>query len=183
MKKRILICEFHQETNTFNPIITDTDRFNGGGTFEGEEVFAGRMARRCAVRGGVDAIRARGGEVIPTIFMTSGSGGRVSAKAVNHFCQRLESYLQTEQIYGVYLALHGATCSEIDDDTCGNIVERVRKLVGDKAITASFDLHANITEKMLKNADIICGYNTYPHNDFYETGYRAAAFCMDLLEG
>ena len=183
MKKRILICEFHQETNTFNPIITDTDRFNGGGAFEGEEVFAGRMARRCAVRGGVDAIRARGGEVIPTIFMTSGSGGRVSAKAVKHFCQRLESYLQTEQIDGVYLALHGATCSEIDDDTCGNIVERVRKLVGDKPITASFDLHANITEKMLKNADIICGYNTYPHNDFYETGYRAAAFCMDLLEG
>lgn len=181
MKKRILLCEFHQETNTFNPLVWETDRF--GAAFEGQAVFESRMQRRCAVHGGADAVTEYGGEVIPAIFMSSGSGGRVADAAMAHFCERMTSYIKENTFDGIYASLHGATCTESEEDACGVIVERLRQLAGDKPIVASFDLHANITQKMLRNADIICGYNTYPHNDFYETGYRAASLCMQMLEG
>lgn len=182
-KKRILICEFHQETNTFNPIVTPAERFNSGLEFEGERIFRGRMAQRSSVHGAVDAILDSGADVIPAVFMSASSGGRVADAVLTQFCQRMEAYAQTEAFDGIYVALHGATCTESNDDACGTVLEHLRSLAGERPIAASFDLHANITEKMLISTDIICGYQTYPHCDHYETGYRAAALCMKKLAG
>ncbi len=184
MKKRILICEFHQESNTFNPIVNGIGRFNAGDALEGEGVFQMRMASRSTIHGAVDAIREAGGEVYPTVFMHSGSGGRVSDEAFGYFCQRVEEYIRKDGDFdAVYAELHGATCTESLDDACGEILERLRNWVGNKPITVSCDLHAKITQKMLDNADFICGYQTYPHIDLYETGYRAAKLCLAMLEG
>ena len=84
----------------------------------------------------------------------------------------------------VCASLHGATCTDSDEDACGEFIAWLRELVGDDVvIAASFDLHANITEAMLKNVDVISGYQTYPHVDYYETGYRAAKLCMCKLQG
>ena len=70
MNKRILVCEYHQETDTFNPIVSRASCFNEGGAFEGEELFKLRLASKNAVSGGVDAIRAAGGEAVFTISST-----------------------------------------------------------------------------------------------------------------
>ena len=182
MKKRILICGFHQETNTFNPFVNEIQRFNAGDVFEGERIFARWTKGNTTIHGAVDAIAEAGGEVIPTIFMHSGSGGRVADEALNHFCERLRYYIETVgEFDGVYAELHGATCTQSEDDACGYILELIRSLVGNKPVTASCDLHAKITQKMLRNADCISGYQTYPHVDFYQTGYRAAKRCIELL--
>lgn len=182
MKKRILICEFHQETDTFNPVVCRAPMFNAGGAFEGQKVFEDALSIRCAVHGGADAIAAAGGEAIPTIFMTANSGGRVDDALLREMKERMEYYVQAAGEYdGIFAALHGATCTETCDDACGELLAHLRKLAGDKPIAASFDLHANITEQVLKNADVVCGYQTYPHLDFYEVGYRAAALLMEKL--
>ena len=184
LRKRVLVCEFHQESNTFNPIVNGIDRFNAGDALEGEGIFQMRMASRSTIHGAVDAIREAGGEVYPTVLMRSGSGGRVSDEAFGYFCQRVEEYIRKDGDFdAVYAELHGATCTESLDDACGEILERLRNWVGDKPIVVSCDLHAKITEKMLRNADTISGYQTYPHIDLYETGYRAAKLCLQLLDG
>ena len=183
-KKRIIVCEFHQETNTFNPVINPLNRFNAGDVFEGEEIFAKRMQASSAVHGGVDAITEAGGEVIPTVFMDSVSLGRVVDEAFELMKARMQYYIETVgEFDGVYAALHGATCTVSLDDTCGEFLKFLRRLVGDKPIAVSCDLHGKITDTMLENADFICGYQTYPHVDFYETGYRAAKLCMEKLAG
>lgn len=183
MKKRILICAFHQESNTFNPIPWDIDRFGTNREFEGAARLEKSLNGKTAVHGGYTAITEAGGEVIPTVFLHAGSGGRVKDDVLQYLCERMEYYAQTEEFDGIYAALHGATCMATDDDGCGKLLEHLRKLAGDKPIAASFDLHAKITDKVLKNADIVCGYQTYPHIDFFETGYRAAKHLMGLLEG
>lgn len=181
---RVLICKFHQESNTFNPLINGTERFNAGDVFEGERIFDGQMRQKSTICGAVTAIREAGGEVIPSIFMHSGSGGPVSDASVEHFCQRIQYYLENSgEFDGVYAELHGATCSESCDDVCGLILQRIREKIGDKPLVASCDLHAKITRKMLDNADTISGYQTYPHVDLYQTGYRAGKLCMQLLAG
>ncbi len=183
MKKRILVCEFHQESNTFNPIVWDIDRFGTNREFEGAARLEKSLDGKSAVHGGYTAITEAGGEVVPTIFLHASSGGRVADEVVNHLCERMAYYCQNEAFDGIYAALHGATCTENEDDACGFFLEILRKLAGDKPIAASFDLHAKITDKILKNADIVCGYQTYPHIDFFETGYRAAKHLMGMLEG
>jgi len=183
MKKRILVCEFHQESNTFNPLVWDIDRFGTNREFDGEARMQKSLNGKSAVHGGVTAITEAGGEAVATAFLHASSGGRVSDDVLDFICQRMEYYCKTEAFDGIYAALHGATCTESQDDACGYLLEHLRKLAGDKPIAASFDLHAKITDKILKNADIVCGYQTYPHIDHFNTGYRAAKLLMELLEG
>lgn len=181
--KKILVFEFHQETNTFNPLTTPFLRFQPDGVFEGPACYERTLNNGGTVAGGVAAIEAAGGTVIPALFLHSSSGGPVEDAVFDHVCTRLKYYIDNEEFDGIYAALHGATCTESRDDACGDLLSYIRALVGDRVIAASFDLHANITEKVLRNADIICGYNTYPHVDLYQTGYRAAALCMERLSG
>ena len=152
-KKRILICEDHQESNTFNPIVSPLEKFAAAYGYEGDTVFNARMSTTSIIHGAVDAITAAGGEAIPTVFLTGGSSGRMSDKVFDLACERFRHYAQQAgEFDGVYCDLHGATCTVSEDDACGVFLHLLRELVGDKPIAASFDLHANITEKMLKNA-------------------------------
>ena len=183
MKKRVLICEFHQETNTFNPVLTSLERYHTGLGFEGETVFQDRMTRSCPIHGAVDAITEAGGEVIPTVFLYAHSGGKAEDNVLEYVCRRIGEYAEKESFDAIYADLHGATCAQSEDDACGALLAFLRSLAKDRPIAASFDLHANITEKVLENADIICGFQTYPHNDHYRTAYRAAKLCMDMLAG
>ena len=184
MTKRVLVCEFHQESNTFNPIPVPLALFTGNCCLEGQALYDVRKGEPCAVHGAIDAIEQAGGQVVPGISLSITSGGRLEDEVLALVMERTEHYLRgAGEIDGVYLSLHGATCTVSQDDACGAYLEFVRSLVGDKPIAASCDLHANVTERMLCNADYICGYQTYPHVDFYETGRRAAGLCMARLAG
>lgn len=184
-KKRILVCEFFQETDTFNPILTELESFQVFRAVEGQDAYDACTKSRCAAHGVIDGVEQNGGVVVPTVSLFTHAGGRVSNQVMDLFYDRMEHYLETSgKIDAVCASLHGATCSENDDDVCGSILTFLRKHVGEDAvIAASFDLHANITDKMLQQADIICGHQTYPHIDGYESGYRAASLCMQMLAG
>ena len=152
-KPRILVLEFHQETNTFNPIPAPFESFHPQRIFEGNDCFETRCKGHGCVQGGVDAIREMGGEVIPSVFMYAASGGRVKDEVFTHLCERVTHYIETAgELDGIYAALHGATCTKSIDDACGELLALLRRLVGDRVIAASFDLHANITENMMKHA-------------------------------
>lgn len=183
--KRIFFFEFRQESNTFNPVVAEPAHFNSGGAFEGEEQTKNRLNTRHSVQGAVHAIQAAGAEAIPSMFFRASSGGRVSDKVMQLLKEGIKRHLDAAgEIDGVYAALHGATCTESEDDACGAIIEYVRGLIGlEKPIAVSHDLHAKVTEKMLRNAQIVCGYHTYPHLDFYETGYRAGKLLMEKVAG
>jgi microcystin degradation protein MlrC len=76
---------------------------------------------------------------------------------------------------GVYLDLHGAMVTEHLDDGEGELLSRVRDIVGQRTpIVASLDLHANVTRAMIDNCEGLVAYRTYPHVDMAATGERAA---------
>lgn len=180
-KKRIFLFEFHQESNTFNPITAKLEDFYIGSVPEGREGYARMKTQTGMVRGMIDVLDADV-EVIPGVFLHAESGGRVQDSVFDYLWQKLEAALDAAgPVDGVCAALHGATCTESLDDACGELLTRLRKKVGNASIAAGFDLHANITEPVLAAADIICGYQTYPHTDFRETGRRAARLCLERL--
>ena len=81
----------------------------------------------------------------------------------------------------VYLDLHGAMVTEHLDDGEGEILARVRKVIGkDLPLVVSLDLHANVTPEMVEHADALIAYRTYPHVDMADTG-RACAKHLALL--
>ena len=84
----------------------------------------------------------------------------------------------------VYLDLHGAMVAEHLDDGEGELLARVRRVIGPHApLMASLDLHANVTQRMLETADALVAYRTYPHIDMAETGARTAFLLSRRLAG
>ena len=72
----------------------------------------------------------------------------------------------------VLLCLHGAQMSDQEDDCEGDLLERARSIVGEKAaIGCLLDLHANLSQRMLDAADLVISCREYPHVDY---GQRAA---------
>ncbi len=184
-KKRIFLFEFHQESNTFTPITAKLEDFYIGSVPEGPAGYKVMKAQTGMVRGMVDVLEESPDvEVVPGIFLHAESGGRVQDAVFDRLWASLEHSLDAAgPVDAVCAALHGATCTESLDDACGVLLTRLREKVGDAPIAAAFDLHANITGPVLAAANIICGYQTYPHTDFRETGRRAARLCLELLAG
>ena len=184
-KKRILICEIHQETDTFNPILYGVDAFAARRYAEGKEAYEICKKLPCSYNGMIEAVEEAGYEVIPSISLYGGSGGRITDEVMDLFKKSVKETLdKCGKVDGVCASLHGAMCAESYDDACGEVLSYIRSLVGDDVeIAASFDLHGNITSTMLSMANILCGYQSYPHVDFFETGYRAASLCVRRLRG
>lgn len=184
-KKRILICEFLHETNTFNPTLYTLDMFKAIRFAEGPEFYERATRTAEAVHGMIDVIEEMGGEVIPGISLLGWAGGRVSDDVLKLLFERTEYYIKNSgELDAVFVSCHGAVCTESEDDPTGLYLEHIRKLIGnDKIIAISCDLHANITKRMIKNVDIISGYICYPHTDIYETGCRAARLGMKKMNG
>lgn len=173
---KIAFCEFHQETNSFNPILTTLDGYKQGGLYEGEDIITHLKGKPKEADGMIRAIEEVGGEIVPILSMYSQSGGTVKQEVVDFFLGKVIPAIKAAMpLDGVFVGLHGATQSTGSDDVCGDILRAIRETVGpDCVIAASTDLHANVTEVMVRNADFISGYQTYPHSDFSNTGYRAA---------
>ncbi len=78
----------------------------------------------------------------------------------------------------VYLDMHGAMAVEGLDDAEADFISAVRRVVGTSClISASYDLHGNLSAAIMDQLDLLTAYRTAPHEDALET--RARAF--DLL--
>ncbi len=85
---------------------------------------------------------------------------------------------------GVYICAHGAAVTTADDDPEAALFEIVRAVVGpDVPVVATFDLHANVSDRMVDLIDAFIGYRTNPHLDMRERGAEAAAGLRELLAG
>jgi microcystin degradation protein MlrC len=85
---------------------------------------------------------------------------------------------------GVYVCAHGAAVTTAEDDPEGVLLELVRRIVGPEVpVVATFDLHANVSDRMVETIDAFIGYRTNPHLDMRERGAEAAAILRDLLAG
>ena len=79
----------------------------------------------------------------------------------------------------IMLDLHGAMVvkdSTLDGE--GTLLKKIREVAPSTPIAVSLDLHANVTADMVRNANIIVGYKTYPHIDMYETGVLAGKLLL-----
>lgn len=184
--KKVVLCEFRQESNSFNPVVTDRDAFamnhiTGGEAFM-EQIHRSKASAIYAMQ---QEMQKAGYETIPAYSMHAQSGGPVDQKVVTEFLENTLPVLRANlPVDCVLLSLHGATQGTECEDVCGLILSEVRAVVGDETvIAASCDMHANCTDLMLEKADFISGYLTYPHMDYYEVGSRAARMALRRLQG
>ena len=186
---RILIAGYQHETNTFAPSLADWAAFNTGESFpayvRGQAMVQQLTGLNLPVAGFMDAARREGWTLVPSVWAGATPSSYVTRDAFERISQALLEDVRValpQGLDGVYLDLHGAAVAEHADDSEGELLARVRALVGHSVpVVASLDLHANVTQRMLSQADALVSYRTYPHVDMADTGARAAMLMRERL--
>ncbi len=176
----IAVGGFQHETNTFAPSKADFAAFESGGGWP-ELCFGEAIAPRLAsanipATGAFDALHAAGHRTIGLAWAAASPSAQVTRDAYERIVGEMLTRLRAAgPVDGVYLDLHGAMVTEHLDDGEGELLARVRKVVGPGVpVIASLDLHANLTRAMMEFADGFVAYRTYPHIDMAAAGARAA---------
>jgi microcystin degradation protein MlrC len=185
---RIAVGGFQHETNTFAPSkATYADFLKPGawpGLTRGAALFDAIKGINIPVAGYVEAARQQGHDLLPLSWSNATPSAHVTEDAYERIvAQILDDLAQMKDLDGLYLDLHGAMVAEHVDDGEGEMLRRVRDLVGpDLPIAVSLDLHANVTPEMVALSDNLEIYRTYPHVDMAATGRRSAVQLDTLIK-
>ena len=79
----------------------------------------------------------------------------------------------------VVLGLHGAMSAHGLPDCDGDLIARVRAIVGnDTVIAVLFDSHGTLSPAMLDGADLLVCYKEYPHTDISESAEKLVRLAL-----
>ena len=187
---RVAIAGFQHETNTFAPQKATYRHFEEGEGWpaltRGAALFRDLPGMNIPLGGFIREANALGLDLVPLLWTAAVPSGPVTTDAYERITSDILDGLRKAQggYDAIYLDLHGAMVAEHVDDGEGELLARVRALVGPRmAVVVSLDLHANVSMAMVRHATALIGYRTYPHVDMAETGARAARHLHSLLYG
>ncbi len=182
---RIFVAGFQHETNTFAPTKADWAAFDSGSAFpafsRGEAMLERLGPTSLPMGGFIRAARERGWTLLPSAWAGASPSAHVTQDAFERIAEQVVADAREGGFDAVYLDLHGAAVAEHVDDAEGELLERLRAVIGPvMPLVASLDLHANVTRRMLRHASAMSAYRTYPHVDGAETGARCAELLAEL---
>ena len=181
---RILVAECKQEVSSFNPLPSHYRDFR---VCFGEDLLRLHRGGRLEMAGALSAFDARPDiELVPTYSARARtSAGTLAAADFERIAREfLDGVRQAAPVDAVYYSLHGAMAAENEEDPEGYLLQETRKILGEAIpIVISLDLHAILTDRMLQHSDALVAFHTYPHQDFFETGVRAARLLLRILDG
>ncbi len=172
MVLRIAVGGIHTECSTYSPVLMQPEDFRvlRGSDLTGAEYFS--------------FLPTEGVEISPLLHARAIPGGPVSRATYEGFKQEFSEKLRaTLPLDGLYLAMHGAMNVEGMDDAEGDWIANARSIIGpDIPLAVSYDLHGNVTQKIVDQIDIFAAYRTAPHIDVRETMVRTWSMLIRALK-
>ncbi|MFC4456424.1 M81 family metallopeptidase [Deinococcus sonorensis] len=169
---RIAVGGIHTECSTYNPVLAGADQFT---VVRGSELLA---------HPNFQFLQAFPGEVRPVLHARAIPGGPVEHATYQAFkAEFLDGLRAALPLDGVYLAMHGALFVDGLLDAEGDWISATRAVVGeDCLISASYDLHGNVSQRIVDQLDLFTAYRTAPHIDVIETQRRAFELLVGSLQ-
>jgi len=173
------------ETNTFAPLPTDTAAYEatyvvrGGAHPADVNLFAVPLMvwRRRA--------EARGWQVVDSLCAFATPSGTTVRCTYEMFRDEILADLKDAMpVDAVMLSLHGAMVAEGYDDCEGDLVHRIRGIVGlETPIGVEFDLHCHIGRRFAEEVTALVIFKEYPHTDFKARAEELWTIIAGALEG
>lgn len=183
---RVAIAGFQHETNTFSPLATCLEHYEQAdswpGLTSGADVLSVFPKINIPIGGFVKA--AADWDLVPILWASAEPGAPADTETYNAIANRIVGAIAAEPaLDGIYLDLHGAMVTQEHEDGEGELLRRIRDVVGmDFPIAVSLDFHANISPQCFDLASVIVIFREYPHLDMASTGARAADLLGKLIE-
>lgn len=174
---KVFIAGIFTETNTFSAFPTGKASF---------EVNRGCDPFFAGMRPSLESWAANGGHTLVIgPVMSAIPAGRTVRSAWEALRDELLAELSAAMpVDAVLLPLHGAMVAEGHDDCEGDLLERVRAIVGPKvAVGVELDLHCHFTERMQRCADVLVAFKEYPHTDVLDRLAEAWQLTLDTAAG
>jgi len=181
----VFTAEFQHESNTFSRVPADIDAFHGRYFYPGAQAITERGEANTPLAGFLDIGKREGWHIVHALSAGATPSGPVTTAAYEEIAGIILDGLKAAgSIDGILLGLHGAMVAEHTEDGEGELLERIRAVVGpDIPIGITLDPHANVTARMARLADIIVAYKTYPHVDVRECAVQAAEILARTMKG
>ena len=182
---KVFIAGFDTETNSFAPLPTGRRGFDEGFLAHGDATR--QPENYCSAQLFVWRRRAEalGWQFAEGLCTYAEPGGTIVRSVYEELRDELLADLEAAMpVDVVLLALHGAMAAYGYDDCEGDILARVRNIVGpDVVVGAELDLHCHLTQAMLENASILVIYKEYPHVDIPDRAEELFTLAADAAEG
>ena len=184
----VLVGGFKHELNSFaQGTFSRADIARSGYYAEGPAIFDAPRDARPEVAAVRDVAREEGLDLIPTVHFWAASAGGPIEHSVYERARSLilgAAREHRDRLAAVILPLHGATVTTEEEDPEGDILARVREIVGPRVpIAATFDTHVHGTERMARFADALVGFKTHPHVDHADAARLAMSILVRAIRG
>ncbi|MDQ6478107.1 M81 family metallopeptidase [Dyadobacter sp. LHD-138] len=172
---RIGIAGLAIESSTFSPALTLEEAFHPK---RGAEIFTSYPFFSA------DSVNRKRAVWLPALVGRSLPGGTVTREAYESLVKQMLELLKKNVPYdGLFFDIHGAMSVVGLDDPEGDLIVRIREVVGKKTlISTSMDLHGNVSLRLAQNTDLITCYRMAPHEDAMQTKKRAVDNLLARLE-
>jgi microcystin degradation protein MlrC len=182
---RVGIAGLLHESNTFLPTPTVYEDFASTSLTRGEALVERWQGAPHELGGFLEGARQFGFTPAPAMAAYAVPSGALTADAFDRLVSELlEAIEAAGPLDGLLIALHGATVAVNFPDADGEVLRRVRALLGPRMpIVCTLDLHANISAAMATHSTALISYRSNPHLDQRERGLEAAGLLDRILRG
>jgi len=187
--RRIALLGLMLESNRFAPVTTEEDYVKRV-YLAGDEILADLASADpmlpTEMRGFYNRMESLGDwQPVPILVGLVEAGGPLDHAFFQLTFDDMKRRLQAAMpLDAVYVANHGAMITTENDDPDGEILAMVRSIVGpDVPVVATLDLHGNVSQRMVDEADVIVAYRTNPHVDMFDRGREAADIMAEMFAG
>ncbi len=180
---RIAVGLIMHEADIFSPLKATLEDCRQTHLLFGEDMLRFHRGRETELNGIIKVADKEGITLFPTVSTMPIPNGVFANETYSFLKQELLDRLaRIKDLDGVLLVLHGSAATEDLDDAEGDLLEAVRNLVGGTIpVVGTLDFHANVSQRMVENADALIGYKTCPHMDHVATGERAVRLILSLI--
>lgn len=182
---KVFAAAFGTETNTFSAWPTGRRDFEEAGVSRGQARLDPDRMESMVLGRFEDLARADGYAFSEGLLAFAHPSGPTLQSVYESYRDEILAMLTSEGPFDiVLLLLHGAMVSTECDDCEGDLIRRIRAVVGPQAaIGAELDPHCHLTPMMVENADALVLMKEYPHDDFIPAADALYDICARKARG
>ena len=186
---RVAIGGFLHESHSFAPHPTTFADFlrpaGFPGLSEGEAMLSAVRGTSVPSAGALAVADSESVEIVPLAWSLANPAGPIQDEAFERIaaliCAQLSRALQARRSMGCISTCMAQRSSIVFPDAEGELLRRVRAIVGELPVTISLDPHANLTFRMVTLADAVVPFRTYPHVDMKDAGAQAMRLLLQRI--
>ena len=182
---RIFTAALATETNTFSPICIDRRAFEDSLYAPPGQHPSTPTLCTAPITVGREVCAAKGWTLIEGTATWADPAGLINRATFESLRDEILDQLKAAlPVDAVVLGLHGAMTADGYLDPEGDLLERIRTVVGpDILVCAEIDPHSHLTAKRVVAVNFFVAFKEFPHTDFVDRAEDLWALAVATLEG